>query len=118
MELPKCMPVYLFGGIMKGVDGFYKAIVPGFIRPIFSLIWQVVVTYPLWIMYYILLLPLDYIVMLVFKFSIAKQVNDFFSTKCYNFNVDKETSSMARGFTSAASNFVNKFGKMDFSKLW
>ena len=116
-DLPKCMPVFIASGIMGGIDGFYKAVVPGFIRDILSLIWQFAVIYPLWIMYYTLMIPLDFIVKIIFKFSIEKKINDFFKSDCNNFNVDKEVASMARGFTSAASNFMDKFGKMDFKSL-
>ena len=117
-DLPKCMPVLIASGIMGGVNGFYKAIVPGFIRDILSLIWEFAVIYPLWAMYYAILLPLDLIVKIIFKFSIEKKFNDFFKNNCNNFNVDKEVSSMARGFTKAATNFMKNYGKMDFSKLW
>ena len=63
------------------------------------------------------MIPLDFIVKIIFKFSIEKKINDFFKSDCNNFNVDKEVASMARGFTSAASNFMDKFGKMDFNSL-
>ena len=117
-SLPKCMPFLIASGIMGGIDGFYKAVVPGFIRDILSLIWQFAVTYPLWIMYYTVLIPLDFIVKIIFKFSIEKKFNNFFKTDCNNFNIEKEVASMARGFSRAASNFMNKFGKIDFKSLW
>jgi hypothetical protein len=118
IDLPKCIPVYMFAGIKSGANGIYKLIVPGYIRDVFSFIWLYTVTYPLWVMYNAILKPLDYIVMLIFKFSIENTFNNFFSNKCNNFNVDSQLNSMAGGFTSAATNFTNKFGKIDFSKLW
>ena len=73
---------------------------------------------PLWIAYYTIFLSIDFFTVLIFKFSLAKFVNGLFSTKCYNFNVDKQVKSMGNGFTNAAKDFKNNFGKMNFSDVF
>lgn len=118
ISLPNCMPVYLFGGFISGVEAFYKAVVPGWIRDILSYVYKFMIEIPLWIAYYTIVLPIDFFTVLLFKFSLAKFVNGLFSTKCYNFNVDKQVKSMGNGFTNAAKNFSKNFGKMNFSDIF
>ena len=118
VELPKCMPVFMAAGMKDSFRAVYKLIIPSWIRDIISLIWLYIVTYPLWVMYKIFVVPLDFILNAIFGVSIEKTFNDLFKNECYNFNVDKQVASMAGGFTSAATNFTKNFGKMDVSKLW
>jgi len=119
IELPKCMPVFIGAGMKGAFIAFYKLIIPSSIRDIISFIWLYTVTYPLWIMYKIFVVPLDYIVNAIFGYSIEKTFYDFFNnTYCYNFNARKEVESMGKGFTSAADNFTKNFGKINISDIW
>ncbi len=118
IELPKCTPVFIADGMKGSFRAVYKLIIPSWIRDIISLIWLYVITYPLWVMYKIIVVPLDFILNAIFGFSIEKTFYDLSKNKCYNFNAHKEVASMGKGFTSAATNFTKNFGQMDVSKLW
>ena len=118
IQLPKCMPVYLFGGFYDGIISFYKAVIPGPLRDFIGLLWMCFITFPLWILYYVVAFPIDLMTKYFLGWSILNIFSGFFSTKCYDFDVEKNVKSMGNGFTSAASSFKKNFGKMDFKGIF
>ena len=119
ISLPKCLPSYLISGIYGYLKQLYRYIVPGFIRGFISLLYQYIFVPFMKLCYYVMIYPVEFI-MNLFGLSLVQPFYDWFRKNkklCYDFNVDKQVKNMGRTFQKMGREFVQNFGRMDFSKL-
>lgn len=89
IELPLCIPRYIIKGI-GGISGLlYKELMPRPFKYVFSLVNFVLIQPALFILYYLLVYPLNAITSLV-GFNFVQIYKSLLKTKCFEFNINKE----------------------------
>ena len=98
VSLPGCLLTYSITETLNTFFSFYRAIIPTFIRNIFSTIYK-------------------YTFKFIFDFIGSITGYDKSHDRCYGFNISNEISNINSNLTNINKSFKKDFGNLDFSKI-